>query len=99
MAPVNLLDLLIIILVVLAAWAGYRRGAVLQVFAYGGLVLGLVLGILLAPRVASLATDPFTQAMLALATLVFVPALLDGVGWLIGAHASAATHRLLEPID
>jgi S1-C subfamily serine protease len=99
MAPVNLLDLLIIILVILAAWAGYRRGAVLQLFAYGGLVLGLLLGILLAPRVASLATDPFTQAMLALGTLVFVPALLDGLGWVIGAHASAATRRILDPID
>lgn len=95
----NLLDVLLILVVLLAAWAGYRRGAVLQIFAYGGLVLGLVLGVLLAPRVASLASDPFTQAMLALGTLVFVPALLDGVGWLIGAHASAATRRVLDPID
>jgi S1-C subfamily serine protease len=99
MAPVNLLDLLILLLVALAAWAGYRRGAILQIFAYGGLVLGLFLGVLLAPRVASLASDPFTQAMLALGTLVFVPALLDGVGWLIGAHAAAATRRVLDPVD
>lgn len=99
MARVNLLDLIIILMVVVAAVAGYRRGAVLQVFAYGGLVLGLVLGVLLAPRVASLADDPFTQAMLALGTLIFVPALLDGVGWVIGAHASAATRRVLDPVD
>jgi S1-C subfamily serine protease len=99
MAPVNLLDLFIILLVVLAAALGYRRGAVLQVFAYGGLVLGLILGVLLAPRVASLARDPFTQAMLALGTLIFVPALLDGVGWYVGAHASAATRRVFDPVD
>lgn len=99
MTPVNLLDLLIILFVVLAAVLGYRRGAVLQVFAYGGLVLGLFLGVLLAPRVASLAEDQFTQAMLALGTLIFVPALLDGVGWFIGAHASAATRRIADPID
>jgi S1-C subfamily serine protease len=99
MAPVNLLDLFIILLVVLAAALGYRRGAVLQVFAYGGLVLGLFLGVLLAPRVASLAEDPFTQAMLALGTLIFVPALLDGIGWYVGAHASAATRRVFDPVD
>jgi S1-C subfamily serine protease len=99
MAPVNLLDVFIILLVALAAALGYRRGAVLQLFAYGGLILGLFLGVLLAPRVASLARDPFTQAMLALGTLIFVPALLDGVGWFVGAHASAATRRVFDPVD
>src|ERR671918_241998 len=99
MTPVTFLDLLILLFVVVAAALGYRRGAVLQVFAYGGLVLGLFLGVLLAPRVASLAEDQFTQAMLALGTLIFVPALLDGVGWYIGAHASAATRRIADPID
>ena len=99
MTPVNFLDLLILLFVVVAAALGYRRGAVLQVFAYGGLVLGLFLGVLLAPRVASLAQDQFTQAMLALGTLIFVPALLDGVGWYIGAHASAATRRIADPVD
>jgi S1-C subfamily serine protease len=99
MTRVNFLDLLILLLIVLAAAVGYRRGAVLQVFAYGGLVLGLFLGVVLAPRVASLAEDQFTQAMLALGTLIFVPALLDGVGWYIGAHASAATRRIADPVD
>lgn len=38
----------------LALWTGYRRGALLQVFSWGGFVAGLVIGLALAPRIVSL---------------------------------------------
>ncbi|MGH2829154.1 MAG: MarP family serine protease, partial [Actinomycetota bacterium] len=37
-----------------ALWTGYRRGALLQLFSWGGFVLGLILGMALAPHILSL---------------------------------------------
>src|SRR5207237_4102727 len=68
--PVNLLDLVLVVVVVLAAINGYRRGAALQLTAYAGLFAGLVVGAVVAPRVAKLADSPFGQAALALITLI-----------------------------
>ncbi len=86
----NLLDLLLILLVGVSVIVGFRRGAAMQAVAYAGLFIGLVLGALLAPRVADLASGPFVQAALALATLLGVAALFDALGWVIGARARVA---------
>ena len=48
-AWMNALDLLLIVLVVLSGLSGYRRGFALQGFGFGGLLVGLVAGALLAP--------------------------------------------------
>jgi S1-C subfamily serine protease len=68
---------------------GFRRGLVLQALAFGGLLLGLMLGALLAPRLVGFAEDPATQAAVAAVTLISLAALGDAVGWLIG-------HRVRE---
>lgn len=96
----NLLDAVIALLFVLSAITGFRRGAVLQVVTYAGLIAGLILGALLAPSVAGLAEDPFPQAALALLTLLLLAAVGDAVGWLVGRRVWAATRRSrLDPID
>ncbi|MFN2589167.1 MAG: MarP family serine protease [Actinomycetota bacterium] len=89
----NLLDLLIIGLLVLAAVNGFRRGAGLQLATYVGLLGGLALGALLAPRVARLADTPFSQAALALVVLLLLAALGDGLGWLVGTRIWTLARR------
>jgi S1-C subfamily serine protease len=100
MTAVNLLDVLIVGLIVLSVYTGFRRGAALQVVTYAGLILGLIGGALLAPRVAGLTTDPFGQAAAALLTLLFLAAVGDAIGFLVGRRVWRAARRSrLDPID
>jgi S1-C subfamily serine protease len=100
MAPVNVLDAVIILLVIVSVVTGFRRGAVLQVVTYSGLILGLVAGALLAPRVARLVEDPFAQAAAAMLTLLFLAGLGDAVGFLVGRRVWAVARRSrLDPVD
>ncbi len=48
----NGLDVILAVALGAAAIAGYRRGAALQLFSYGGLLVGLAIGALVAPRLA-----------------------------------------------
>lgn len=89
----NALDVIIVILLVLAVVNGFRRGAVLQVMAFGGLLVGLLLGALLAPTVAGFAADPLIAAILALGTLLLMAGLLDAVGWAVGSRLGFAARR------
>ena len=100
MAPVNLLDAVIILLVGVSVVTGFRRGALLQVVTYSGLIVGLLAGALLAPRVARLVEDPFAQAAAAMLTLLFLAAVGDAIGFLIGRRVWAVARRSrLDPID
>jgi S1-C subfamily serine protease len=82
----DLLDLVIILLLVLSALNGYRRGAALQLTAYAGLLLGLVAGALLAPVAAGFVKSPLAQAGVALAVLLVMAGIGDAVGWLVGSR-------------
>jgi S1-C subfamily serine protease len=90
---VNLLDAIIIVLLVLAAVNGFRRGASLQLSTYVGLLAGLVLGAVLAPRVAGLASTSFAQAALALVVLLAFAAIGDALGWLVGTRIWVLARR------
>jgi S1-C subfamily serine protease len=46
---VNWVDLVILVSVGLALWSGFSRGALLQVFSWGGFIVGLIIGSLVAP--------------------------------------------------
>ena len=96
----NLLDVIIVGLVLASLYSGFRRGAVLQMVTYSGLIVGLIVGALVAPRVALLSEDPFPQATLALLTLLLFAAVGDIIGWLIGRRVWAAARRSrLDPVD
>ena len=82
----DLLDLIIVLLALLAAWTGYRRGAVLQLFTYAGLLAGLILGAVIAPRLASLAEDRFLQSAIALGSFFAIAGIGDAVGWIVGSR-------------
>src|SRR3989442_434200 len=97
---VNLLDLGILALLILAVFNGYRRGAALQLCAYAGLILGLLVGALIAPSLAGLASSPLSQATVALIVLFAVAALGDAIGWFIGLRIwSIARRSGIGPFD
>jgi S1-C subfamily serine protease len=87
----DLLDLFLIAIIVLAAFSGFRRGAVLQVLTFGGLLIGLLVGAAIAPEFAKLAKDPGTQALIALITFLAIAAVGDGLGWMLGSRLYAVT--------
>jgi S1-C subfamily serine protease len=84
---VNALDLLLIVLLALSGVSGYRRGFTLQAFGFGGLLIGLVVGALLAPFFANIVDGPNARAGLAVLVLLAVAALGNAAGWFIGVHA------------
>jgi len=90
---VNLLDLVILLLLGLSLWTGYRRGAALQVITYLGLILGLVVGSLVAPAAASLVKDPYIQATVALVALLGMAGLGDLGGWILGTRVWRMARR------
>jgi S1-C subfamily serine protease len=83
---VNLLDVILVGALVLAALSGYRRGLALQSFSVAGLLLGLALGAILAPVVAGWVRSPMSQAATAVIVLLAFGALGDGVGWMVGSR-------------
>ncbi|MGA9161018.1 MAG: MarP family serine protease [Actinomycetota bacterium] len=83
----NALDLLLIVLVVLSGLSGYRRGFTLQAFGFGGLLVGLVAGALLAPFAAGMAEGPYARAGIAVLVLLALAGVGNAAGWYLGVHA------------
>jgi S1-C subfamily serine protease len=97
---VNLLDLGIVLLLVLSALNGYRRGAALQLTAYAGLLLGLVAGALLAPIAAGFVESSLAQAGVALSVLLVMAGIGDAIGWLVGSRIWVIAKRsVLRTVD
>jgi S1-C subfamily serine protease len=97
---VNLLDLLLVALIALAAFSGFRRGALLQLITYLGLFLGLVVGALLAPALAGLADDPGIRSAIALGSFLAIAGIGDAAGWFVGARVWAASRgSRFQPVD
>jgi len=83
---VNLLDVLLVVLLVLAGFSGYRRGLTLQAFGFGGLLLGLLVGALIAPALAGLVDGPALQAGIVAAVLLCLGVVGNAIGWLLGTR-------------
>jgi S1-C subfamily serine protease len=97
---VNLLDLGIVVWAIVAAIGGYRRGATLQLMEYAGLIVGLGVGAIIAPAVATLVSPSIARSTVALIVLLVVAAGGEGIGWLLGRRLWAVTRRsVLRPID
>jgi S1-C subfamily serine protease len=92
MRTVTWLDVMLLALVALSVIGGYRRGAVLQVIGLVGLAVGVLLGALLAPRLASLGHDPMTHLALVMAAIVVGGAAGNLAGWLAGSRLREHTH-------
>jgi len=77
---------MLVALLVLSLLSGYRRGATLQVIGLIGLAVGVVAGVLLAPRVATLASSPSGAIALAMGTVLIGGAVGNLAGWVIGSR-------------
>jgi S1-C subfamily serine protease len=81
---VTVLDVALLALLVLSAWGGYRRGAMLQVAGLVGLAVGFVVGAWLAPHTADLVGSDPAKAGVALGTVLLLGAIGDAVGSILG---------------
>lgn len=80
------LDVLLVALLVASVYSGYRRGAVLQLMGIAGLAIGVVVGVMLAPRVAVLADSRPTAVAMVLGTALVAGAIGNMLGWLVGSR-------------
>ncbi|MBC9958035.1 MarP family serine protease [Yimella sp. cx-51] len=84
------LDLLLVVALATYAFAGWRRGGVTSLLGLAGLVLGGLLGFLIAPLIIDQVTITTTQATLANAFIVVVVALIgQGSVGALGARVRA----------
>lgn len=92
----NLVDIVLVVALVIAAVRGFRHGAMSQVAAFGGAAVGLVLGATFAPRVARwFVAEP--GPLLSLSTLAALLAFVllgQGVGVWIGEWLRRALHGI-----
>jgi S1-C subfamily serine protease len=88
---VTVLDVVLLALLGLSAWGGYRRGAVLQVAGLAGLAVGFVIGAWLAPHTAGWVESDVTKAAVALGTIVLLGAVGDAVGSYFGLKVRRRT--------
>jgi S1-C subfamily serine protease len=99
-ANVNGLDVFLVVLLVAAAVTGYRRGTTLQACYQGGLLIGFLIGALVAPHTATLFGERSTQAAVAVGTLLVCGALGSTGGWLLGSRSRArARHARSGTVD
>lgn len=95
LGEVNVVDLLLAGALGLAALRGWRRGALSQVFAFGGAAVGLVAGAVWAPSIASSFVDtPGVRLSLVTFGILVVGVLLGQlIGYLIGARLRVVAER------
>lgn len=98
----NVLDLVLVLLMVYSAVRGFRQGALSQVAAFGGAVIGIIIGANVAPRLASqLIEGPGPN--LAIATLgILLGCFIIGqaIGFAIGLRLrTAAALAGAAPVD
>jgi S1-C subfamily serine protease len=88
----NLLDIILIAMLLFALFRGFRQGALSQIAAFGGAGLGLVIGALLAPRVAgAMVGQPGSGlALVTLGLLLVLVFLGQGIGFGIGLRLRRA---------
>jgi uncharacterized membrane protein required for colicin V production len=83
---VNFLDLVVLAVAAAAGWLGYRMGFVRRVTSWGGLALGIVLGVMFVPDIADAlrGSPPRTRLLASLAFVIVVATVAQAVGAAIG---------------
>jgi S1-C subfamily serine protease len=91
---VDLLDFIIILLLVAAVASGWRRGLTWVGLSLLGLIVGVILGALIAPAIAHpLSADRQTQALIGTGVFLTTVALVQGIGTAIGYRIRIAALR------
>ncbi|HUY65365.1 MAG TPA: MarP family serine protease [Acidimicrobiales bacterium] len=89
----NLVDLIVVAVVALAAIQGLRLGAIVQVLSFGGFWVGLYLGALLASVTVRWEHAQSARATVALVTMLGVATLCGVAGRVVGNFAFRRVHR------
>lgn len=96
----NIVDVVVLLVVVLAAIQGFRLGAVVQVFSLGGFLGGLYLGALAASVTVRWVHTPTSRAVMAIATMLGVAVACGVAGRVAGWALSRQVHRSFAgPVD
>jgi S1-C subfamily serine protease len=96
----DLLDIVLIGLAALAAYSGYRRGALMRVLGWIGILAGLVLGIAVAPKLAGLWSSTTSQVLVASTSVLTCVVVGSLAGWWLGSRLRGAARRtFVGPID
>ncbi|HEY6622402.1 MAG TPA: MarP family serine protease [Acidimicrobiales bacterium] len=89
----NLLDVLLLVVVAVAAIEGLRLGAVLLTLSFVGFWLGMYLGAILASATVRWVHSQPSRTAVALITMIGCAILLGTVGRVLGARSFRALHR------
>ncbi|MEA2517410.1 MAG: hypothetical protein QOG16_1248 [Actinomycetota bacterium] len=91
----NIVDAGIILFVGLAAWRGWRRGFISQLFEFGGGFLGLLAGVALGPRIAETFADGAgpQAALISIASVFVLLSLGQALGFIVGHRFSSVAQR------
>jgi S1-C subfamily serine protease len=83
---VNFLDLVVLLVAAGAGWVGFRMGFVRRALSWGGLAVGLVVGVMVVPEVADMlkGSPPRTRLLASLAFVIVVAAVAQAVGAALG---------------
>lgn len=100
MTPGLWVDIVIVGLALIVAASGYRQGAVASAFAFVGVVLGAVAGILIAPHLISRFDDPTTRLLVGAGLLIVLVVIGEFAGMVLGRAARGTlTSPVLRRID
>jgi S1-C subfamily serine protease len=96
----NWVDLIVVVLVLLAAYSGFRQGVVASVLAFIGVMLGGAAAVLLAPHVLARVEDPVVRLLLGVGLLAGLVIIGQLSGMVLGRLGRAALRgRLLRGLD
>jgi S1-C subfamily serine protease len=85
--PGDLLDVILIVLVAAFAVSGYRQGFIIGALSFAGFLVGAVVGLVFAPRIAQALVSQVPQQALIAVVIVILTAM---IGQLIASAAGAA---------
>jgi S1-C subfamily serine protease len=86
-------DYLIVAVVILAALHGWQTGAIRQVLAFGGLWIGLIAGVVLAPMIAR-HVAPTSAGLVAVAVVLVAVMVCGSIGQMAGWRIATVVRRV-----
>lgn len=98
----NIVDAIFIALVAFSAFRGWRSGFLRQAFEYGGGLVGLLIGVAVGPRIASMFTNDagVKGALIALVVVFIGLSLGQAIGFVVGHRFGEVAERAkLETAD
>lgn len=98
----NLVDAIVLLVAAFAAYRGWKRGFLGQVFELGGGFVGLIAGVALGPRIAALFSKQagITAALISLAVVFVALSLGQALGYMAGQRfGSIARTARLKSVD